>query len=50
MIQISDILIIGAGIAALACAKQLHERGKSFKIYEASDRCGGRLKEFDFNG
>ena len=50
MIQISDILIIGAGIAGLACAKQLNDRGKTFKIYEASDRWGGRLKEFEFNG
>jgi phytoene dehydrogenase-like protein len=39
-----DVLIIGAGLAGLCCARQLQERGVSFQILEASDASGGRVR------
>ena len=38
------IVVIGAGIAGLTAAKQLHEQGFSVEILEASDRVGGRVR------
>ena len=34
-------LILGAGIAGLACANQLQKRGKSAMIFEAKEYGGG---------
>jgi len=39
-----DILIIGAGLAGLCCARRLKQFGVSFQILEASDRIGGRIR------
>ena len=38
-----DTLIIGAGLAGLACARRLQAAGRSFLICDAADRVGGRV-------
>jgi phytoene dehydrogenase-like protein len=38
------VIIVGAGIAGLCCARKLHASGISFVLLEASDRIGGRIK------
>ena len=37
------VVIVGAGLAGLSCALQLHEKDVPFVICEASDRIGGRI-------
>ncbi len=39
-----DVLIIGAGLAGLCCARRLMDHGISFHILEASDAVGGRIR------
>jgi phytoene dehydrogenase-like protein len=39
-----DVVIIGAGIAGLACARVLQEGKVSFQLLEASDAVGGRVR------
>ena len=38
------IVIVGAGLAGLACATELHRQGKPFLILDAADVPGGRLR------
>ena len=38
-----DIAIVGAGICGLALGRQLAARGKSFGLFEARERLGGRV-------
>ncbi len=40
----TDVVIVGAGLAGLACARRLLEVGKSFIVLEASDGVGGRVR------
>lgn len=40
----TDVLIVGAGLAGLTCARHLHRRGLACKIVEASDGVGGRVR------
>jgi phytoene dehydrogenase-like protein len=44
MSQNPDVLIVGAGLAGLCCGKRLAECGVSFRILEASDGVGGRVR------
>lgn len=39
-----DVVIIGAGLAGLCCARELNRRGQSCLLLEASDRVGGRVR------
>ena len=40
----SDVIIVGAGLAGLSCARRLMEANIPFVILEADQRIGGRLK------
>jgi phytoene dehydrogenase-like protein len=44
------IIIIGAGLAGLACATRLHEAGHQVTIFEASDGPGGRVRTDELDG
>ena len=37
--------MIGAGIAGIGAARQLKNSGCDVRVIEASDRCGGRIKD-----
>ena len=45
-----DVLIVGAGLAGLACARRLHHRGLTVQVLEASDRVGGRVRTETVDG
>jgi monoamine oxidase len=38
-----NVAIVGAGIAGLACATELTRQGLQARVFEASDRVGGRI-------
>jgi phytoene dehydrogenase-like protein len=40
----TDVTIVGAGLAGLACARTLADAGVDFQILEATDRAGGRVR------
>ncbi|EST36958.1 hypothetical protein N566_15610 [Streptomycetaceae bacterium MP113-05] len=39
-----DVIVVGAGVAGLACAGDLTAAGRSVLVLEASDRSGGRMR------
>jgi phytoene dehydrogenase-like protein len=45
-----DVLIVGAGLAGLCCARALHQKGVPFQILEASDGIGGRVRTDEVDG
>lgn len=45
-----DVLIIGAGLAGLCCARRLQQAGVGFQIVEASDGVGGRVRTDEVDG
>src|SRR5260370_11960286 len=45
-----DVLIVGAGLAGLCCARELQAKGVSFQILEASDGIGGRVRTDEVDG
>lgn len=46
----TDVIIIGGGLAGLACGVKLAERGVNFQILEATDRVGGRVRTDQVDG
>jgi phytoene dehydrogenase-like protein len=44
------IAIIGAGLAGLACARVLAKSGLRFRVYEASNQVGGRVRSDKVDG
>ena len=49
--EMYDVIIMGAGMAGIAAAKQLHDSGvDNFVIVEAQNYVGGRLKTIEFGG
>ena len=39
-----DVVVVGAGLAGLACARRLAQIGHSARVVEASDAVGGRVR------
>lgn len=45
-----DVIIVGAGISGLACARRLQEKGLGFLLLDASDGIGGRIRTDERDG
>jgi phytoene dehydrogenase-like protein len=45
-----DVIIVGAGLAGLCCARELQANGISFQILEVSDGIGGRVRTDEMDG
>ena len=41
--EVVDVVVVGAGAAGLACARELSRHGASVVVLEARDRVGGRI-------
>ncbi len=46
----ADVIIIGAGISGLACAKYLMRSGIDFLVLEANQKIGGRIRSDHVDG
>jgi len=46
----ADVIIVGAGISGLSCARHLMKAGIKFLILEGGNRIGGRIKSDMVNG
>ena len=46
----APVVIVGAGLAGLSCAVQLHDRGHRVEIFEAADGVGGRVRSDHVDG
>ena len=44
------VIIVGAGLAGLTCAKALREGGAEVTVFEASDGVGGRVRTDEKDG
>ncbi|MBN8644750.1 MAG: FAD-dependent oxidoreductase [Planctomycetes bacterium] len=46
----SSVIVVGAGLAGLCCALELHRRGHAVTVLEASDAVGGRVRSDHLDG
>jgi phytoene dehydrogenase-like protein len=46
----ADVIIVGAGLAGLCCARRLEQGGSEFLVLEASDGVGGRVRTDHVDG
>ncbi|MFJ8013898.1 NAD(P)/FAD-dependent oxidoreductase [Streptomyces sp. NPDC096339] len=46
----TDVLVVGAGVAGLACARDLAAAGMSVRVVEAGDAVGGRMRSDRIEG
>ncbi|WP_405427438.1 FAD-dependent oxidoreductase [Streptomyces erythrochromogenes] len=46
----TDVLVVGAGVAGLACARDLRAAGVSVRVVEAGDAVGGRMRSDRIGG
>ncbi|WP_030766731.1 MULTISPECIES: NAD(P)/FAD-dependent oxidoreductase [unclassified Streptomyces] len=46
----TDVLVVGAGVAGLACARDLAAAGVSVRVVEAGDAVGGRMRSDRIEG
>ena len=49
-VAVNDVLIVGAGLAGLACAQDLTRAGLECRVLEASDGVGGRVRTDSIDG
>jgi len=49
-VQSTDVVIVGAGLSGLRCARVLTEAGCSVLVLEASDGVGGRVRTDHVDG
>jgi monoamine oxidase len=47
MLEETDVVVVGAGLAGLAAAEALHDEGRHVVVLEARDRVGGRTLNHD---
>ena len=47
---VSGVIVIGAGLAGLSCARELQQAGISYQLFEASDDIGGRVRTDNIDG
>ena len=50
MTRTTDVVVVGAGLAGLACARELTERGVDVTVLEAGDAVGGRVRTDHVDG
>lgn len=50
MSQIADCIVVGAGLAGLACSRALVRQGRRVLLVEAADRVGGRVATDSIDG